>query len=99
MERAQLPERLLPTESRLSPQQELKALDKEKQDHKWEIMRGEYAWPPAKEYRRQALMKEVAGPVIVPGPVPMCRMDRDVKTGFEESPFVRGYKKEGKQQC
>ena len=82
-------ERLLPARPLLSPEQELKALDAEREVHKFEIAAGQYAWA-AKEERRQYLMKKIAGPIRAPQQVPMDRMTPKPGTGFENSPMRAG---------
>ena len=71
----------------LSYEQELKALDKELAEHKFEILAGRYDFVEQNK-RRQWLMKKLAGPIEAPPPVPIRRMDRVVVTGMEDAPLT-----------
>lgn len=84
----ELNERILPSRPVLSYEEELKQLDKEREENKWLIAAGRYDFVE-KDRRRQWLMKQIAGRTVPPpAQVPVCRMDKVVATGFEDSPRI-----------
>ena len=87
-------ERILPSRALLSPEQELEALWKERQEY---LMAGRHSeWPVEKEARRQQLLRQMRNrpdlsvtrlDAVLAGP---ARGDVVQKTGVENSPTVKG---------